>query len=52
MDPKGKRIGVEKAYNEELHTLFRSLKIIKLIKSRILRWTGHVGTVKFSKIII
>ena len=29
-------------YNEELHTLYRSLNIVRLIKSRKFRWAGHV----------
>ena len=30
-------------YNEELHSLYRSPNIVRLIKSRKLRWTGHVA---------
>ena len=29
--------------NEELHTLYRSPNIARLIKSRRLRWAGHVA---------
>ena len=29
--------------NEELHNLYRSPNIIRVIKSRILRWAGHVA---------
>jgi uncharacterized membrane protein len=32
-----------KLHNEELHDLFSSLSIIKIIKSRWLRWEGHVA---------
>ena len=30
-------------HNEELHSLFRSLNIVRVIKSRKLRWAGHVA---------
>ena len=30
-------------HNEELHSLYRSPNILKVIKSRILRWAGHVA---------
>ena len=29
-------------HNEELHSLYRSPNIVRVIKSRRLRWTGHV----------
>ena len=29
-------------HNEELHRLFRSPNIVRVIKSRRLRWAGHV----------
>ena len=29
--------------NEELHGLYRSPNIVRVIKSRRLRWTGHVA---------
>ena len=28
-------------YNEELHSLYRSPNIVRVIKSTILRWAGH-----------
>ena len=31
-----------KLHNEELHSLYRSPNIVRVIKSRRLRWTGHV----------
>ena len=34
---------MEKAPNEELHSLYRSPNIVRLIKSRRVRWTGHVA---------
>jgi hypothetical protein len=30
-------------HNEELHNLYSSQSIIRLIKSRMLRWAGHVA---------
>ena len=30
-------------HNEELHSLYRSPKILRVIKSRILRWAGQVA---------
>ena len=32
-----------KLHNEELNHLFSSLNVIRVIKSRIIRWTGHVA---------
>ena len=30
-------------YNEELNSLYRSPNVGRMIKSRILRWAGHVA---------
>ena len=30
-------------YNEELHSLYRSANIVRVIKSRRLRWAGHIA---------
>jgi hypothetical protein len=35
--------GWRKLHNEELHNLYSSPDIIRLIKSRIMRWAGHVA---------
>jgi hypothetical protein len=35
--------GWRKLHNEELHNLYSSSSVIKLIKSRRMRWTGHVA---------
>jgi hypothetical protein len=32
-----------KLHNEELNVLYRSPKIVQVIKSRRLRWAGHVA---------
>jgi hypothetical protein len=32
-----------KLHNEELHNLYPSPSIIRMIKSRRMRWAGHVG---------
>jgi transcription termination factor 2 len=35
--------GWRKLYNEELHKLYSSPSIIRIIKSRRMRWAGHVA---------
>jgi hypothetical protein len=35
--------GWRKRHNEELHNLYRSPSIIRIIKSRRMRWAGHVA---------
>jgi hypothetical protein len=35
--------GWRKLHNEELHNLYSSPSIIKMIKSRTVRWAGHVA---------
>ena len=30
-------------YNEELHSLYHSPNTVRVIKSRRLRWTGHIA---------
>jgi hypothetical protein len=35
--------GWRKLHNEELHNLYSSTSIIKMIKSRRMRWAGHVA---------
>ena len=34
---------MQKAPQEELHCLYRSPNIVRMIKSRRLRWAGHVA---------
>jgi hypothetical protein len=34
-----------KLHNEELHNLYFSSNIIRMIKSRRMRWTGHVAQI-------
>jgi hypothetical protein len=33
----------KKLHNDELHSLYSSPNIVRLIKSRTLRWAGHVA---------
>ena len=33
-------------HNEELHSLYRSPNIVLVIKSRRLRWAGHVARIE------
>jgi hypothetical protein len=35
--------GWKKLHNEELHDLYSSPSIIRIIKSRRMRWAGHVA---------
>jgi hypothetical protein len=35
-------VGWRKQHNEELHNLYSSPSILRLIKSRRMRWEGHV----------
>jgi hypothetical protein len=35
--------GWRKVHNEELHNLYSSTSIIRMIKSRRMRWIGHVA---------
>jgi hypothetical protein len=35
--------GWKELHNEELHNLYSSLTIIRIIKSRRIRWVGHVA---------
>ena len=43
--PKGGGVKVEwrKLHNEELNDLYSSPNIVRVIKSRIMRWAGHVA---------
>ena len=34
-------------HNEKLHSLYRSANIVRVIKSRSLRWAGHVARSAF-----
>jgi hypothetical protein len=34
-----------KLHNDELHSLYSSPNIVRVIKSRIMRWAGHVARV-------
>jgi hypothetical protein len=36
------RVNKEKLHNEELHDLYCSHNIVQVIKSRRMRWVGHV----------
>jgi hypothetical protein len=35
-----------KLHNEELHNLYSSPSIIRMIKSRRMRWAGHVARMR------
>ena len=36
-------------YKEDIHTLYRSPKILWVLKSRRLRWAGHIGRMQESR---
>jgi hypothetical protein len=38
--------GWRKLHNEELHSFHSTLSIIKIIKSRSMRWAGHVARMR------
>jgi hypothetical protein len=38
-----------KLHNEELHRLHSSLSIIRMIKSRRMRWAGHVARMRANR---
>ena len=38
-----------KLHNEELHRVYRSPNIVRVIKSRRLRWAGHVARMEESR---
>jgi hypothetical protein len=38
--------GWSKLHNEELHNLYSSSNIIRMIKSKRMRWTGHVTRIE------
>jgi hypothetical protein len=39
----------KKLHNEELHDLYSSPSIIRLIKSRWMRWAGHAAGIRAKK---
>jgi hypothetical protein len=45
LDPRGDEIikGWRKLHNDELHNLYSSADIIRMVKSRWVRWTGQVA---------
>ena len=50
MGPRSMRMGSgDVSTNEELHSLYRSLNIMRMINSRRLRWAGHVDRMKESR---
>ena len=41
--------GYRRPHNEELHSLYCSANIIRVIKSRRLRWAGHIARMEESR---
>ena len=48
MSPRGKNGECRRLHNEELHSLYRSY-IGRMIKSRRLRWAGHLARMEESR---
>jgi hypothetical protein len=45
--PKRKEDGSwRELHNDELHSLYSSLKIVRVIKSKRMRWAGHVARMR------
>jgi hypothetical protein len=44
--------GWRKLHNEELRNLYSSSSIIRMIKSRRMRWTGHVVRMREKRILV
>ena len=42
-------VGLRRLHNDELHSLYRSSNIARVIKSRRLRWAGHVARMEESR---
>jgi hypothetical protein len=43
LDLKGRKTSWRKLHNDELHNLYPSPNMVRVIKSRRLRWAGHVA---------
>jgi hypothetical protein len=43
--------GWRKLHNEQLHNLYSSLSIIRMIRSRGMRWAGHVALMGEKRIV-
>jgi hypothetical protein len=41
---KGRSLSWRKLHNDELHNLYSSPNIVRVIKSRRMRWAGHVAS--------
>jgi hypothetical protein len=37
---------LKRRHNEELHNLYASPNVIRVIKSRRMRWMGHIAAIK------
>ena len=45
----GPRVEWRRLHNEEVHSLYRSPNIVRVIKSRRLRWAEHVARMEESR---
>jgi hypothetical protein len=46
MGPRGIEVGGWRKVHDEFHSLYSSPNIIRIIKSRRMRWGGHIPRVK------
>ena len=42
---------MKKLHNEELNDLYSSPNIVRVIKSRIMRWAGHVARMEEGRVV-
>jgi hypothetical protein len=45
LDLKERKTSWRKLHNDELHSLYSSPNIVRVIKSRRMRWVGHVACI-------
>jgi hypothetical protein len=45
LDLKGRKTSWRKLHNDELHSLYSSPNIVRVTKSRRIRWAGHVARI-------
>jgi hypothetical protein len=50
--PKREKDGsCRKLHNDELHSLYSSLNIVRVIKSMMMRWAGHVVRMRAGRVL-
>jgi hypothetical protein len=51
LDLKGRKTSWRKLHNDELHSLYSSPNIVRVIKSKWLRWAGHVARMEEGRVV-